>query len=172
MRLWPLCIIKQLPRQQLLGQHRECCALRGMGWGKKHATVNYVFEHPYWWLADYHRWVMIQMLCRGYTVAPEWLNEEYRGKNIGTDNSVFTKKDTTFYIVPSKDWDKGGKWYPCIYSEHNEDYLDECIQNLSQKGVQIDREDAIKSLYGKRKTELFGEIDEIIERYKGAAFRK
>lgn len=32
MRLWPLAILDQLPRQQLLGQHRECCALRGKGW--------------------------------------------------------------------------------------------------------------------------------------------
>ena len=48
MRLWHESLIPKLPRQQLLGQHRECCALRGGGWGKKHATVNYVFDHsPY-----------------------------------------------------------------------------------------------------------------------------
>lgn len=29
MRLWHEALIKKLPRQQLLGQHRECCALRG-----------------------------------------------------------------------------------------------------------------------------------------------
>ena len=39
MRLWHEELISKLPRQQLLGQHRECCALRGNGWGKKHATV-------------------------------------------------------------------------------------------------------------------------------------
>ena len=43
MRLWHEKLISKLPRQQLLGQHRECCALRGNGWGKKHATVDYVF---------------------------------------------------------------------------------------------------------------------------------
>ena len=48
MRLWHEALISQLPRPQLLGQHRECCALRGNGWGKKHATVDYVFTHsPY-----------------------------------------------------------------------------------------------------------------------------
>lgn len=31
MRLWHQDIIELLPRQQLLGQHRECCALRGNG---------------------------------------------------------------------------------------------------------------------------------------------
>lgn len=35
MRLWHEDLIHKLPRQQLLGQHRECCALRGNGWAKK-----------------------------------------------------------------------------------------------------------------------------------------
>ena len=39
MRLWHEELISKLPRQQLLGQHRECCVLRGNGWGKKHARV-------------------------------------------------------------------------------------------------------------------------------------
>ena len=30
MRLWHEQIIHLLPKNQLLGQHRECCALRGM----------------------------------------------------------------------------------------------------------------------------------------------
>ena len=48
MRLWHEDLIGKLPRSQLLGQHRECCALRGNGWGKKHATVDYVFSYsPY-----------------------------------------------------------------------------------------------------------------------------
>lgn len=48
MRLWHEYLIPQLPRQQLLGQHRELAALRGNGWGRKHATVDYVFDHsPY-----------------------------------------------------------------------------------------------------------------------------
>ncbi len=48
MRLWHQALIDKLPRQQLLGQHRECAALRGKGWGKPHSVVNYVFEHsPY-----------------------------------------------------------------------------------------------------------------------------
>ena len=39
MRLWHEALISQLPRPQLLGKHRECCALRGNGWGRKHETV-------------------------------------------------------------------------------------------------------------------------------------
>lgn len=33
MRLWHQNLISWLPRQQLLGQHRELAALRGRGWG-------------------------------------------------------------------------------------------------------------------------------------------
>ena len=50
MRLSHEELISKLPRQQLLGQHREYCALRGNGWGKKHATVDYVFEHKQFFL--------------------------------------------------------------------------------------------------------------------------
>ena len=52
MRLWHQDLIPKLPRPQLLGQHRECCALRGNGWGKKHATVNYVFDYSPYLLHD------------------------------------------------------------------------------------------------------------------------
>ena len=58
MRLWHEALIPQLPRPQLLGQHRECCALRGNGWGRKHATVDYVFTHSPYRLYAYHRLIM------------------------------------------------------------------------------------------------------------------
>ena len=54
MRLWHQDLIPYLPRQQLLGQHRECCALRGMGWGKKHKIVDYVFTYDPMCLYAYH----------------------------------------------------------------------------------------------------------------------
>ncbi|MGC8073848.1 pyrimidine dimer DNA glycosylase/endonuclease V, partial [Salmonella enterica] len=61
MRLWHELLIPKLPRQQLLGQHRECCALRGHGWNKKHATVNYVFQHSPYKLYQYHMKVINEM---------------------------------------------------------------------------------------------------------------
>ena len=72
MRLWHQDLIPKLPRPQLLGQHRECCALRGNGWGKKHATVNYVFDYSPYRLYAYHRLIMKEMTARGYKVSPEW----------------------------------------------------------------------------------------------------
>ena len=71
MRLWHQDLIPKLPRPQLLGQHRECCALRGNGWGKKHATVNYVFDYSPYRLYAYHRLIMEEMTARGYKVSPE-----------------------------------------------------------------------------------------------------
>ena len=65
MRLWSQQLIKVLPRQQLLGQHRELCALRGAGWGKKHATVDYVFTHIPERLVAYHFLIMKEMRERG-----------------------------------------------------------------------------------------------------------
>lgn len=66
MRLWHQSLIPLLPRQQLLGQHRECCALRGKGWGRKHATVDYVFTYRPDYLVVYHHLVMDEMERRGY----------------------------------------------------------------------------------------------------------
>ena len=65
MRLWAQQLIPYLDRQRLLSQHREACALRGKGWGKKHATVDYVFKHNPCLLVAYHRLVMDDMERRG-----------------------------------------------------------------------------------------------------------
>lgn len=135
MRLWPLSIIDQLPRQQLLGQHRECCALRGKGWGRKHATVDYVFKHPYCWLAIYHFMVMAELQERGYHIDSIWYDAEYRGKAIGIDTSYFTKST----IVEDRNHEDFRTWRYQIYPEHDERYLEECIENLSRKGVEINR---------------------------------
>lgn len=129
MRLWHEALIPHLPRHQLLGQHRECCALRGNGWGKPHATVNYVFDHPRMWLAAYHRKVILEMVKRGYKPDLKWLSLFYRGSNCPGD-----------WAVPSED-------YLClfekldralVYPEHNDEYLKECLDNLARKGIHLE----------------------------------
>ena len=82
MRLWHEALISQLPRPQLLGQHRECCALRGNGWGRKHATVDYVFTHSPYRLYAYHCLIMEEMARRGYKVSPEWLDKNLSWQNL------------------------------------------------------------------------------------------
>lgn len=118
MRLWHQNLISKLPRQQLLGQHRECCALRGMGWLKPHSVINYIFGYDIKRLESYHRLVMNEMQSRGYNVSVEWEFSNYRGKKLPT--VVGSKIETPVGIV---------------YPEHDDNYYRECIDNLYQKGI-------------------------------------
>lgn len=120
MRLWHQDLIAKLPRQQLLGQHRECCALRGKGWQRKHATVNYCFDYSPYRLFKYHELIMQEMTKRGYRVSPEWLDKEYRGKQMPAYDKLEVEE------LPA-----------IIYPEHDAAYLQECLDNLKQKGIII-----------------------------------
>ncbi|MCF6166246.1 hypothetical protein LROSL1_2468 [Furfurilactobacillus rossiae] len=120
MRLWHEALISKLPRQQLLGQHREIAALRGNGWGKKHATVNYVFTHSPYKLYQFHMLVMTEMKRRGYKPDPKWCNPAYRGQN----------------CPPYSNLEKVPLTSP-IYPEHNDAYLRECLNNLKGKGIHL-----------------------------------
>jgi len=121
LRLWHYKLINKLPRQQLLGQHRECCALRGKGWGKKHSTVNYIFSYDKEKLVAYHYMIMEEMLNRGYNIEEKWLDITYRGKILGYDNTILGNL----------------KDYSGIYFEHNISYMRECIDNLKNKGITL-----------------------------------
>ena len=132
MRLWHEALIPYLPRQQLLGQHRECCALRGNGWGKKHATVNYVFEHPYGWLVSYHWKVINEMEKRGYKTNKLWDDCLYRGKKC---KPISKKLGWEVFRTTCNDIDR-----KYTYLEHNEAYLKECLENLKQKGIIINEQ--------------------------------
>ena len=121
MRLWHEQMIPLLPKNQLLGQHRECCALRGNGWKKKHKTVDYVFSYSPYELFLYHSLVMDEMEKRGYQVSIEWRDKNYRGKIAEKYRNLEEK------IIDSP-----------IYKEHNQEYLQECIENLREKGIELE----------------------------------
>lgn len=127
MRLWHQSLISKLPRQQLLGQHRECCALRGKGWGRKHSVVDYVFTHSPEHLVAYHFLVMNEMKARGYHPDETWYNGNWRGNILGEEIGWcdFDKCVTIF------------NQEELIYLEHNDKYLQECIDNLKEKGIEI-----------------------------------
>ena len=130
MRLWHEKLIPYLPRQQLLGQHRECCALRGNGWGKPHSVVNYVFKYNRVKLVLYHMLVMKEMQRRGFDVDPVWFDYGYRGKRCIQDSveqvaEMLCDCEMDFVFRP-------------IYSEHNKEYLAECVSNLAGKGIYIE----------------------------------
>lgn len=123
MRLWHQSMLSIIPDNQLASQHRECCALRGKGWGKKHATVDYVFTHPIEMLIGYHFLVMNEMKNRGkWNPDQIWYNPQYRGKLLGLDPAI-DKWSSLLYMLD-----------PVIYPEHNEEYLIECKLNLFNKG--------------------------------------
>ncbi len=120
MRLWHQILIPHIPRQQLLGQHRECCALRGNGWGRKHSTVNYVFDHSPYLLYRYHILVMEEMKRRGYHPDALWQDPCYRGKGCEA-------------YLDLEEVSIGDRIYP----EHDQFYLRECLENLKAKNIEI-----------------------------------
>ena len=126
MRLWHQALISKLPRQQLLGQHRECCALRGKGWGKKHSVVDYVFTYKPEKLVAYHMMVMLEMKKRGYKPDPIWENCNYRGKVLGEEDFWCDPASVNVLFKYS---------YENLYPEHNDSYLKECLDNLAEKGI-------------------------------------
>ena len=132
MRLWHQDLISKLPRQQLLGQHRECCALRGAGWGRKHSVVDYVFTHIPERLVAYHYLIMDEMKNRGYNPDKIWEDPNYRGKVLGFQEDWC---DKDFVNVWHQEASIGKKK---IYFEHDDNYYNECIENLKEKGIDIE----------------------------------
>ena len=130
MRLWHQKLIPYLDRQRLLGQHRECAALRGRGWGKKHKIVDYVFQYSPEYLVAYHYLIMNEMKRRGYKPDETWYNPNWRGSTLGEEPGW-----ANWTIVESLLSKAGANI--TIYPEHNDEYLQECIENLKGKGIEI-----------------------------------
>lgn len=136
MRLWHQSLIPHLDRQRLLGLHRECCALRGKGWGKKHATVDYVFTHHPAYLVAYHWLIMREMRNRGYSPDRAWDNASWRGSVLGTADWV--NEEWAYDLLIGGD---------ILYPEHNDAYLRECIKLLKEKQAPIDWEKVENELW-------------------------
>ena len=125
MRLWHQSLIPYLDDKRLLSQHRECCALRGKGWGKKHSVVDYVFKYDLAHLYAYHILVMDEMTRRHFKVHGLWGLRGYRGQKMPT--SALDKIGP--YIIIDKD--------DIVYKEHNDVYLRECLLNIKAKGAEL-----------------------------------
>ena len=128
MCLWHQHLLPKLSTQYLLGQHRECCALRGNGWGRKHSTVDYVFIYCPSYLVAYHFLVIDLLEKRGVTTDPLWSLPCYRGKScqpyLGIDATIVRHNLATLLV-------KSGE---VLYPEHDDNYMLECISNLISKG--------------------------------------
>lgn len=124
MRLWHQDLISKLPKNQLGGQWRECIALLGNGWGRKHSTVNYVFNYDESKLIAYSNLIANERLRRGYKANTNLILTALE-KRLNT-------KDIIKLFLKACEIDNEN-----IYQEHNEDYLKECLENLKSKGITI-----------------------------------
>ncbi|MFW6029378.1 MAG: TIGR02328 family protein [Halanaerobiales bacterium] len=124
MRLWHEKLIDKLPKQHLQGQHRECCAMRGNGWGMNHSTVDYVFENDFEKLVAYHIKVIGELLKLNVNINRKWLKYKYRGKKCKPKEKLNFQMIDHILVINEK-----------VYSEHDENYMKECIDNLLEKGV-------------------------------------
>ena len=115
MRLWHKSLVSSLPRQQLLGQWRECCCIAkniSTSGNPNHILVNKILNYPIGHFITYSVYhVAHEMAVRGYTVD---LNKFWKYFPIG-DN----------FEVPSDDELFAG-W-------HNERYFKQCYYNLEEK---------------------------------------
>lgn len=153
MRLWHQKLVHYLDNKRLLGQHRECCALRGLGWAKKHSVVDYVFKHSPILLYEYHLCVVEEMTSRGYQVDRIWIDELYRGKKCSCwDGDTLMRKITKDDLAMVMAYRHGtldlktGQYLrtrdrpntPMLYKkEHDDAYLKECLLNLDSKGAEL-----------------------------------
>ena len=160
MRLWHQILIPYLDAKRLLSQHRECCALRGKGWGKKHSVVDYVFKHDLAHLYQYHLIVMSEMAKRDYSVDPAWYRRLYRGKHLSSSTLLeigsYVFKDESECTSSIENYIKSP--WSLIYCEHDIAYLKECLLNLKSKNAQLKNNVSIEEIL--IKIDLSGDMHE------------
>jgi len=149
MRLWHEDLLNVLPAKQLLSQHRECCALRGKGWGRPHSTVDYVFTYPKERLVFYHWRLMLELENRGYVPDVVWYNPGYQGKKLPTLINVVIGADSIKRPV---------------YPEHDKLYLIECLKNLIAKlTIKFDKYLKLYTASDKRTVQAYLDRTRLIE---------
>lgn len=115
MRLWHKSLIDVLPRQQLLGQWRECCCIAfniAKNGTPNHILVNKVNDYP---------------IGHFFTYSIDYIAAEMKRRDYKVDTSKFWKyfESGNNYEIPNFDELYSG-W-------HNERYLKQCLSNLEEK---------------------------------------
>lgn len=112
MRLWHKDLLEVLPRQQLVSQYRECCAIaksiKKQG-TPNHILVNKIMGYPIQHFTTYTAMVQLEMVSRGYKC------------NLDKFNKYFDKPLERFYM---------GNFYS---DWHNDRYFIQCYYNLQEK---------------------------------------
>lgn len=136
MRLWHKDLIHVLPRQQLLGQWRECCAIAKNihdNGTPNHILVNPVMDYPDVMFNSYTNEVYTELRNRGYS----------------PDRHCFQKNRNGDPLDCSME-------HEYLFSGwHNERYLTQCLANLEEKhdrgGISDDEWTEITSYISRRK---------------------
>lgn len=111
MRLWHKNLIEVLPRQQLLGQWRECCAIAksiAETGTPNHLLVNKIIDYP-----------LQQFYNYGLLVAQEMIKRDYK-----VDIENFVKYFPNILRIKTDKMFEG--W-------HDDRYLMQCYYNLQEK---------------------------------------
>lgn len=116
MRLWHKDLIPYLPRQQLLGQWRECCLIAKnikVDGTPNHVLVNRILEYPISHFVRYARQIYFEMKHRGYGPDIKRFGQYVADIHAGWNMQM---KD----VFPG--------W-------HNNRYLKQCLYNLEEKAM-------------------------------------
>lgn len=146
MRLWHKDLIDSLPRKQLLGQWRECCAIiknikeKGT---PNHLLVNKIMDYDLKHFYTYGLYVFIETEHRDYKCNLRKFDQYFKGgKIVKTFDELFDG------------------W-------HNERYLDQCFYNLQEKfdcgGMSEEEWEKVSKKYYKVKEKYSNEQKEIEE---------
>ena len=120
MRLWHQTLSPYSPAPSFWGNTANALLYAERAGGRPHATVNYVFTHSPYKLYLYHVLIMEEMEKRGYKPDVLWKDPLYRGKAVAPYHSHAIEASTS-----------------PIYAEHDDAYLDECLENLRSKGIML-----------------------------------
>ena len=146
MRLWHKDLIDSLPRKQLLGQWRECCAIiknikeKGT---PNHLLVNKIMDYDLKHFYTYGLYVFIETEHRDYKCNLRKFDQYFKGgKIVKTFDELFDG------------------W-------HNERYLDQCFYNLQEKfdcgGMSEEEWEKVSKKYYEVKEKYSNERKEIEE---------
>lgn len=118
MRLWHKDLIPYLPRQQLLAQWRECCAICS-NWVNKatpnHLLVNKVVGYP---KIEFYNYTML--------IVQEITNRNYKISKVSLSNFKFN-----YGCIPN---DNAKPNFKNLFENwHNDRYLKQCLFNLQEK---------------------------------------
>ena len=101
MRLWHKDLIPVLPKQQLLGQWRECCLIAKNISEKgfpNHLLVNKIMDYPLSHFCSYSKLIALEMVKRGYDCDFEKFVDYFPFQNYHEPNVIFFKWHTHRYL--------------------------------------------------------------------------